>query len=163
MIPITFTVIGLPKPAGSKRAFALKKGGVYTGRAVVTDDCKTSRDWKTDVKHAAVAIYQREPLACAVRLTLVFVLPRPRGHFGTGRNVGVLKPSAALFHVIKPDVLKLARGVEDALTGIIWKDDSQIVEEYLEKRYTQPGETPGGVQIRIEDPTGKANEPEEGK
>ena len=32
-----------------------------------------------------------------------------------------------------PDVLKLARGVEDALTGIVWRDDAQIVNESLNK------------------------------
>jgi predicted short-subunit dehydrogenase-like oxidoreductase (DUF2520 family) len=35
-------------------------------------------------------------------------------------------------------VLKLARGVEDALTGIVWRDDAQIVVEHLEKRYGSP-------------------------
>ena len=121
----------------------------------MTDDCKTSRDWKTDVKHAAVAIYQREPLTCAVRLTLVFVLPRPQGRLsGTGRNVGVLKPSAALFHVIKPDVLKLARGVEDALTDQdhLAATTPRSSRNIWRSAIPNQGETPGGVQIRIEDP-----------
>lgn len=37
-----------------------------------------------------------------------------------------------------PDVLKLARGVEDALTGIVWRDDAQIVNESLSKVVVAP-------------------------
>jgi len=35
-------------------------------------------------------------------------------------------------------VLKLARAVEDALTGVIWADDAQIVDEVIRKRYGRP-------------------------
>jgi Holliday junction resolvase RusA-like endonuclease len=40
--------------------------------------------------------------------------------------------------VTRPDVLKLARAAEDALTGIVWRDDSQIVHETLAKVYGEP-------------------------
>jgi Holliday junction resolvase RusA-like endonuclease len=36
--------------------------------------------------------------------------------------------------------------VEDALTGIVWEDDSQIIDERLTKRYG----TPAGVLIVVE-------------
>ena len=35
-------------------------------------------------------------------------------------------------------MLKLARAVEDALTGIVWRDDAQIVDEQLSKVYGEP-------------------------
>jgi len=35
-------------------------------------------------------------------------------------------------------VLKLARGVEDALSGILYMDDAQIVSERLTKLYGSP-------------------------
>jgi hypothetical protein len=35
---ISFTVLGDAKPAGSKRAFAIRRGGVPTGQIAVTDD-----------------------------------------------------------------------------------------------------------------------------
>ena len=38
---ITFKVYGTPKPAGSKRAFPIRRGGVFTGRVAVVDDCVT--------------------------------------------------------------------------------------------------------------------------
>lgn len=38
----------------------------------------------------------------------------------------------------RPDVLKLARCAEDSLTGIVWRDDAQIVEEHLFKYWGEP-------------------------
>ena len=37
----------------------------------------------------------------------------------------------------KPDVLKLARSTEDALTGLIWMDDAQVWEMQILKRYSE--------------------------
>lgn len=139
---IAFFVQGIPKPAGSKRGFAIKKGGQYTGRVVISDACKGSRDWKTDVSRAAQNEYQGDLWDCPITLTLTFYMPRPRSHLRTN---GQLKDNAPKTPTTRPDVLKLARGVEDALTSIIWKDDSLIVNEHLHKRY---GERPG-VQIEI--------------
>lgn len=134
--PITFFVQGVAKPAGSKRAFFIKK----LGRAIITDANPNSKDWKTDVKHSAAEHYQGPLLTCPLAVRFTFYVTRPKGHYGTGRNATTLKPSAPAFPASKPDVLKLSRGVEDALTSIIWKDDSQIVSEYILKRY---GDTPG--------------------
>lgn len=39
-----------------------------------------------------------------------------------------------------PDVDKLARGVDDALTGMLWRDDAQVVRLVAEKRWSdKPG------------------------
>lgn len=70
-----------------------------------------------------------------LRLALTFFRPRPKGHYGTGRNAGVLKDSAPDFPTTKPDGLKLARSVEDALTGVVYLDDALIVEGVQRKRY----------------------------
>jgi Holliday junction resolvase RusA-like endonuclease len=59
----------------------------------------------------------------------------------------VLKASAPIAPPVKPDVLKLARAVEDAMSGIIYKDDAQIVTERLCDRY---GILPG-VAIQVEE------------
>jgi Holliday junction resolvase RusA-like endonuclease len=37
--------------------------------------------------------------------------------------------------VVMPDATKLLRGLEDALTGVVWHDDAQIVSQHVEKRY----------------------------
>lgn len=134
MAIVSFTVPGKAEPAGSKRAFVNK----HTGRASVTDANAKAKPWQAVVRSFASDAYSGDLLSGPLRLSLVFYVPRPDGHFGTGRNAGRLKQSARLHPTIKPDVLKLARAVEDALTGIVWRDDCQIVDEYLAKRYGEP-------------------------
>lgn len=143
---LTLFVPGAPQPAGSKRAIPLKASGVYLRRPSgapivnVVDDAKGSRAWKERVAYFAREAWRWAPLDEPVALTLVFTLARPRAHFGSRGGVEYLKSSAPSLHTKKPDALKLARGVEDALTGIVWRDDSLIAEEHLRKCY---GESAG--------------------
>lgn len=131
---IQFTVDAHPEPAGSKRAFPLKRKDGSLG-VRVTDANKNVKQWQQLVKGVARANYDGPLLQNGVYVAMKFVVLRPKGHFGSGKNAGKLKKSAPWRPVVKPDVLKLARGVEDALTGVIWRDDSQIVNEYLTKEY----------------------------
>lgn len=133
---LAFRVLGEAKTAGSKKAFKHP----HTDRIIVTDDAgKKGKQWRQDVKFAGrSAIMDRALLTGPLRLEVDFYRVRPAGHFGTGRNAGVLKASAEPYPAKRPDVLKLARAVEDALTGIIWRDDAQIVEESLRKLYGEP-------------------------
>lgn len=139
---LRFSVVGQAKTAGSKRAFVHPK----TGRAIITEDARTGRSaktWRQEV--AAVAAFHRPSAPwgdemllgpCSVEFT--FYRPRPKGHYGSGANARVVRPSAPPAPATRPDVLKLARAVEDALTGILWKDDSQIVDERLRKVWGEP-------------------------
>lgn len=137
-----FTVYGKPEPAGSKRGFPFKRKDGGIGVAI-SDANPKSRDWKNAVSSAAKDAYDG-PLICGpISVKFHFYLPRPKGHFGTKG----LRPSAPKHITTKPDVLKLARAVEDALTGIIWRDDSQIVDELLYKSYGEPAR----VEIVIDD------------
>ena len=77
-----------------------------------------------------------------VRLKCEFIFPRPKGHYGTGRNSGKLKPSAPAEHTKKPDVSNLIKFPEDILNGIAWHDDSQIIRIEAKKRYVEEGEVP---------------------
>lgn len=38
--------------------------------------------------------------------------------------------------VTKPDADNYLKGVKDALKGVIWKDDSQVVDAFVRKRYS---------------------------
>ncbi len=127
---IAFEVWGHAESAGSKRAFPFHKGGGALG-VRVTDDNPKSREWKTLVSFEARNAYKGPPVEGAIRLTLLFEIVRPASHSGKRG----LRKSARPHPTTKPDVLKLARAVEDALTGIVYRDDSQIVEEYLKKSY----------------------------
>lgn len=133
--PISFFVAGKPQPAGSKRAFVIKKAGAYTGRAVVTDANPKSRDWKTDVQYEAKLHFTDAPWTGPIRLILRFLVLRPKSHYRTGKNSALLRDEAPTLPTSKPDSTKLCRGVEDALTGFLWADDAQIVTQFISKRY----------------------------
>lgn len=129
---IAFTVYGQPATAGSKKGFINPK----TKRIIITDDNPKSRPWKALVTDAARQA-QRPDIALLtgpLHVHMAFYTPRPKGHYGA-RGV---RPSAPLHPTVKPDVLKLARAVEDALSGVIYRDDSQIVEERISKSYGEP-------------------------
>ena len=130
MTPITFEVLGTPQPAGSKRAFNWRARDGRSGTSIVDANPK-AKDWKLQVAAAGGAAYQGELLEGPLAVEFIFELPRPKGHFGK-RGLLASAPAAPTG---KPDVLKLSRAVEDGLTGIIWRDDSQIVCEVLVKRY----------------------------
>ena len=149
MNQIYFTVFGIPKPAGSKTAFAIKRGGVYTGRTVVMDACKKTKSWQATVKAEAKKHAPEKPFVGAVALELLFQMPRPKSHFGTGKNSNLRKTSAPDYPTGKPDVLKLTRAVEDAMTGIIYVDDAQIIFEEIKKKYSSGSFA--GVEVRVID------------
>jgi Holliday junction resolvase RusA-like endonuclease len=78
----------------------------------------------------------------AVFVRSFFYMPRPKGHYGTGKNSGKLKPSAPIHHVKTPDVDNLVKFYYDILNDLVWHDDSQVISEFSEKRYCEPGEEP---------------------
>lgn len=140
MSRVAFHVPGIPAPGGSKKFVGI---GKKTGRAIIIDDAgKRNKDWRAAVAWAGKAAMQgRALLAGPLQVRFEFVMPRPKGHFGAKG----LKPSAPAWPTVKPDALKLTRSSEDALTGIVWVDDAQIVKETIEKRYAAPGEASGAV------------------
>lgn len=138
MTAVAFTVHGVAAPAGSKKGFYNAKAR----RVIITDDSARSRPWKALVADAAVENIPsvngaRRLLQGPLKLSVTFYLPRPKGHFGARG----LKPSAPIYPTVKPDVTKLLRAVEDALTGIVWRDDAQIVSQFAQKVYGEPART----------------------
>ena len=136
---VVVEVWGLPKPAGSKRVFLVGPKGSER-RPVVTDASgRPGRDWRASVQHEISHVHPGAPLDGPLELSLYFTLPRPRGHL---RRDGTLRRSAREHPTTKPDVTKLVRAVEDAATGLLWRDDAQVVTQTATKRY---GPRPGVV------------------
>lgn len=137
---LEFTAYGVAKPAGSKTAYAFKRKNGSLGASVV-DACKTTKPWQAVVSSAAqdAMINLSDDAAFIFDAALIasfrFYVPRPKSHYN---SKGELKANAPAFVTKKPDVLKLARAVEDAMTGIVYRDDSQIVQEHLFKSYGEP-------------------------
>ena len=160
---IDFFVPGVPAPGGSKKAFVNKR----TGRAQIVDDCTRNKPWREAVAWAAREAYQGPLMLGPLALTVEFVMPRPKGHYKTcqGQPTGEVKLSAPRRPTTKPDATKLLRALEDALTGVLWHDDAQIVEQWVFKLYVGCGtprtERPG-ARVRVaqyEPPPGFADGP----
>jgi Holliday junction resolvase RusA-like endonuclease len=136
MSRVTYRVIDRPMPAGSKRAMPRKGGG-----ALVIDANPNVGPWKAMVQDAALKAMSAAALEVfkgPVGMAVIFYLHRPASHYGSGRNAGVLKDSAPVYPTVKPDATKLLRGLEDAMTGVVYRDDSQVVEQAVSKRYGEP-------------------------
>jgi Holliday junction resolvase RusA-like endonuclease len=134
---ITFTVHGLPAPQGSKRAIV----NPHTKKVALLESSARVAPWRSDIRDAAIDALTEaydglpSPLPGPVAVELAFRFPRPQAHYGTGRNRRVLSPRAPIWPAGKPDLDKLARAVLDALTGLVWVDDAQVVDLGLRKRY----------------------------
>ena len=115
---------------------------------ILTPASKYQKPWQEAVKWAFLQseYAQMIPLTCPLAVDITFVFVRSKSHFGTGKNAGKLKISAPMYPAKRPDIEKLARSTNDALTGLVWKDDSQIVRLTLQKIYGERS----GAQITIE-------------
>ena len=137
---LAFTVWGEAQPQGSAKAFVPKGWS----RPIVTSDNPDLKSWRQLVAEAAnraiadLPEKDREFLLEGVRLTIAFYLPRPKS-----------LPKRATAHTKKPDIDKLVRGCCDALTAIVFRDDSQVCELVTAKHYAREGDAPH-VDIRIE-------------
>jgi crossover junction endodeoxyribonuclease RusA len=137
---VTFDVFGVPRPQGSLSLWRDPK----TGRTV-SKYAQTVYEWRGLITAAARAAHEGPAFEGAVALAVRFDLPRPKSHFGTGRNAGTVKPSAPSRPAVAPDLDKLLRAIGDAVTdaGTIWADDGQIVTVHVEKHYIGPDDVPG--------------------
>jgi len=127
---VTFScfVRGTPAPKGSKSAF------VHKGRAIVTEG-RSSKQWESDVRRLLQDRYEGAPMEGAVTVALTFSLLKPKSVAKSRR-----------YPTVKPDIDKLARAVLDALTGIVIRDDAQVVRLAASKQYGEEA----GVLVVVE-------------
>lgn len=130
MTTLSFRVFGVAQPKGSMRAF-LRRG---MKQPIVTDSNRSAKSWAQLVAHGASDALNAsggQQWQTAVSVAIRFVLPRPKAL--KARDVPHLKA---------PDLDKLIRGVLDALTGVVYRDDGQVVYVAAAKYYAQPDEAP---------------------
>jgi crossover junction endodeoxyribonuclease RusA len=123
---IGFSVYGIPKAQGSVRAFKniIVQGGSKEGRIA-------QASWRTLIVDAARrACFS--PLEGPVYVSMTFYLPKPKS-----------TPKSVLWPGKKPDLDKLVRAAADAMSTIVYHDDSQIVHMMASKRYAFEKRTPG--------------------
>ena len=140
---VRFFVPGKPSPGGSKKGFYIKS----IGRVVMAPASDKTKPWMAVVSAYAKIAYSGELLLGALKLTLEFHLLRPKNHYGTGKKANTLKASAPMYSTVKPDLTKLERSTEDALVGIIMRDDSQVAVKATKKIYV---DRDSGVMITVE-------------
>lgn len=134
---ITLTVYGIPGPQGSKSFKGISK----KGKAIMVESSLKVKPWREAVKMAFIAKYSGVPrpiIKGPVGLSFVFAMPKP-------------KKSKYKVPATKPDLSKLIRSTEDALTEVgAWEDDSRVVylaatKVYCGDRFAESMESPGAI------------------
>ena len=115
---VEFSVPGRAASRGSKRAFRTK-----SGRINLVDN-KRSYEYMDAIKKCARAAMAGRPAVDGpVLLEWSAYFARPKCHY---RKAG-LKPDAPIYYTQTPDCSKIVRAIEDAMTGVVYGDDKQIV------------------------------------
>lgn len=147
MSELRITVRGVPAPQGSKRFVRT----AANGKGIMVESSAKVKPWRQDVRAAAVeAIAAGAPTfpTGGVIVGMAFRFARPKTHYRSGRYAHLLRPSAPPTPSVKPDLSKLVRSTEDALTQAgAYHDDAQIVAEWSTKGYDDRGEGIGATII----------------
>lgn len=133
MAQLKFKIIGQPIAKGRPRFF---RAGSYTG----TYTPANTRRWEEFVHFQAIQYRPKSLWQGPIAMTLIFLMPRPKS-----------LPKKVVHHIKKPDLDNLAKSVKDALQGIIYRTDSQIVTLNIEKKYAVDEY---GVEIEMEEVEG---------
>lgn len=115
---LRYTIPGRPQPKGSV---------TFVTRLYAKSANKNLKGWHDSAQWAAqyaVLDYGVEPCEGAVKVTAFFYFARPKS----------VKKSVE-HKTTKPDADKLLRAVFDSLTGIVIKDDSQVIGGSYGKYY----------------------------
>lgn len=125
MDSVSFHVTGVPMQKGS--IVRMPTGG-YIPAGTTASRMKMSQ-WNMEIRHAAMeAMGERQPSRDCVRFMCEFQLPYPKST--------IRKYQLGWYpHIKKPDVDKLLRAMLDALTGVVWADDSQVAYATINKVY----------------------------
>jgi Holliday junction resolvase RusA-like endonuclease len=124
---VNFTVEG--NPVGKQRARYARRGNF-----VQTYTPDKTRTYESLIKEAATeAMGSSEPLETPVNLYLYIRAPIPKSY--SKKKVadclnGLEKP------IKKPDASNVLKSVEDAMNGVVYRDDCQIVNFHVTKVYS---------------------------
>lgn len=138
---ISFTVFAVPQPQGSSRGFVLPGKNGRGPRAIITSANKNLKPYRQEVAGAATTEAESQgffaPKHVPVIVTYRFYIERPPSI-----------PKKRTRVVVKPDLDKLIRSTTDALTGILYADDAQIIGyERTAKHYGLPARVEITVRI----------------
>ena len=143
---LSFLVFGKPRPQGSKKAIFNK----HTGKAFMIEQVSGVKPYRQDIAGMALAEIKAKsaPLPMIPKPGSVYV--KASFYFQRPKNPKVKRSRPT----VTPDADKLARAVLDALTGIVFTDDSQVAELEAKKFYGLPPRTEIQVGALVEEPNG---------
>lgn len=134
---IEFEIPGTPQQQGSKTRMP---------NGYMAEANKNLAPWRTEAIYAAQQAHhgdasEWQPIMRPVFVAARFFFPRPKSHYGTGRNAGVLKDSAPFYYASAPDLDKLQRALGDVLTQASVIQDDRLIVKWLDpfKAYTGNG------------------------
>jgi Holliday junction resolvase RusA-like endonuclease len=134
----TFSVDVTPVPKGRARY-------VRRGNHITSYTPEKTRTYETLIKEAGVqAMGSSKPLETPVTLYLHIRMPIPKS-YSKKRIEACLNGSEQ--PIKKPDASNILKSVEDGLNGVVYKDDSQIINIHVTKVYS----TKSGVDICIKE------------
>jgi len=135
---VSFKVDG--NPVGKQRARYAKRGSYVTAYTP-----EKTRTYETLIKESAKqAMGSSEPLETPVTLYLYIRVPIPKSHSKKKVEAclnGLDQP------IKKPDASNILKSVEDGMNGIVYKDDSQIINLHVTKVYS----TLAGVDVCVKE------------
>jgi Holliday junction resolvase RusA-like endonuclease len=130
---INFTVPTKAAPQGSMSGVAITRADGSPG-TIFKSDNKRTHPYRNEVgfyalrARAAAGVHDIfAPDEAAVRVAITFVFAKPKS-----------APASRIRPTVKPDLDKLARSTADALTGVLYVDDAQVVDYELHKIYGKP-------------------------
>jgi len=121
MSTISMTIYGHPVPKARARTVRTKNG------KSVSFTPKKTESWEDSVRAQALQHRPEQLMDGPLAMEATFYLLRPKS-----------KPKRVKYPATKPDLDNLIKSVKDALEGIIYTNDSRIVDEAVRKRYGDP-------------------------
>lgn len=136
---VEFEITGHPVAKGRARSTLIpKNGGGYAagvdGRPIIRHITpEKTRAWEADARQVArAAMAGAACMEGPITLTVeaIFAIPASWPDWKrTAAEMGAIRPTG------KPDMDNVVKAAKDAANGIIWTDDSQVVDLQARKRY----------------------------
>ena len=86
--------------------------------------------------HALKQRPSKELIVGALKVEIVIYRSAPKSIGNLKKNATAMK-NELIVPITTPDVDNYAKGIMDALTGLIWRDDGQVVELNVKKFYSK--------------------------
>ena len=129
------------EPRGKQRPRFTKQGRTYTP--------KETREYEAQIREAALKAaailgYAKPPADCPVSVHINAFFPVPKSY---SLKKCEMAKNGLIYPTKKSDADNIAKIICDALNGIAYHDDKQVVELLVSKRYARYGEPHVGVTV----------------